>query len=154
MLNSEANAELLRQIGLDIRKWREGAYPPGKALFLLIWGIPTLVSVLLVENMSVQLTSALVSACSLIIAWRVTATAPKTWEEALDRLLSVYQPQNPTAWHIFQEAAQGKGEIELYDLQRWYESECATVGRTRNMPLHFLDNKANRSTDDKQNKAE
>jgi hypothetical protein len=88
-----------------------GAYSPGKALFLLLWGVPTLVSVLLVENMSVQLTSALVSACSLIIAWRVTATAPKTWEEALDRRLSVYQPQNLYAWHIFQGAAQGKGEL-------------------------------------------
>lgn len=139
-MNSEANAELLRQIGLDIRKWREGAYPPAKALFLLIWGVPTIVSVLLVENMSVQLTSALVSACSLIIAWRVTATAPKTWEEALDRLLSVYQPQNPYAWHIFQGAAQGKGGIELIDVQRWYESECATVSTAGKKPLRFLDN--------------
>ena len=104
--------------------------------------------------MSVQLTSALVSACSLIIAWRVTATAPKNREEALDRRLSVYKPQNLSAWHIFQGAAKGKGGIALNDVQRWYESECATVGRTRKMPLHFLDNNANRSTDDKQNKAE
>jgi hypothetical protein len=152
-LNSEANAELLRQIGLDIRKWREGSYPPGKALFLLVWGVPTLVSVLLVENMSVQLTSALVSACSLIIAWRVTATAQKPGGSPRQAAVCV-QATKSVRLAYFSGCRERKGGIALNDVQRWYESECATVGRTRKMPLHFLDNNANRSTDDKQNKAE
>jgi len=81
MLKNEANFKLLRQIGSDINQWQLGEYPPGMKLFLFIWGLPTAVSVLL---MTLQLTTVLVSAFFLMVAWRVTTAVPTTWEETLD----------------------------------------------------------------------
>lgn len=158
-MNTETNTKLLRQIGSDIHQWQAGGYPPGKQLFLCIWGLPTAVIFLLMEKITGHLevsffVTAVISTISLIIARQVTAAVPKTWEETLDKRLSEYQPNNMDAWSIFQGIAQQKGTIELIDVRQWYEHERASSGWPGKPPLHFLNNKANRSTNGKQNKTE
>ncbi|NCF08746.1 hypothetical protein [Kosakonia sp. MH5] len=144
-MKKDRNAEVLRQIRSDISQWRAGGFPPGKRLFLFVWGLPTFGGFWLVMNISAKptvsaLIFALISVVALIFARVVTAAAPKTWGETLDKRLSTYQPQNLVAWEYLQKTARKKMTLEVHDLERWYESEAITVCPRVKKPLRFLGN--------------
>ncbi|KDE33558.1 hypothetical protein AW40_27140 [Kosakonia radicincitans UMEnt01/12] len=144
-MKKDRNANVLRQIRSDINQWRAGGFPPGKRIFLFVWGLHAFGGFWLAMNSSVGPTvSALIftlsSVIGLIIARAVTATIPKTWSEALDKRLSSYQPKNQVAWNYLQKTAREKGKLEVHDLERWYESEAITVSPKVKKPLRFLNN--------------
>lgn len=142
-MKKDLNAKVLRQIRSDINQWNAGGFPPGKRLIYSIWGLPTVGGLFLVSAHPVSvsaLVAALVSVVALVFARVVTATTPKTWSEALDKRLSVYQPQNLVAWNYLQKTASKKGKLEVHDLERWYESEAITVSPEVKKPLRFLNN--------------
>lgn len=144
-MKKDRNTEVLRQIRSDISQWRAGGFPPGKRLFLFIWGLPTAGGFWLVMSSSAKptvsaLIFALISVVAQVFARVVTATAPKTWSEALDKRLSSYQPKNQVAWNYLQKTAREKGKLEVHDLERWYESEAITVFPKVKKPLRFLNN--------------
>ncbi|QEM94304.1 hypothetical protein FEI17_27105 (plasmid) [Kosakonia radicincitans] len=145
-MKKDRNAKVLRQIRSDINQWRAGGFPPGKRLFLFVWGLPTLGGFWLVMNSSAKpavsaLIFALISGVALIFATVVTAAAPKTWSETLDKRLSTYQPQNLVAWNYLQKTASKKGKLEVHDLERWYESEAITACPRVKKPLRFLNHR-------------
>ncbi|NUL39679.1 hypothetical protein [Kosakonia sacchari] len=142
-MKKDLNTKVLRQIRSDINQWNVGGFPPGKRLFYCVWGLPTVGGLLwaLAHPVLVSaLIASLISVVALVFARAVTATVPKTWSEALDKQLSVYQPQNLVAWNYLQETAREKGKLEVHDLVRWYESEAITVFPKVNKPLRFLNN--------------
>lgn len=153
-MKKDRNANVLRQIRSDINQWRMGGFPPGKRLFLFVWWLHAFGGFWLAMNSSVGPTvSALIftlsSVIGLIIARAVTAAAPKTWSEALDKRLSVYQPQNLVAWNYLQRTASKKGKLEVHDLERWYESEAITVFPQKKELLCFLNKRPETKEEDK-----
>lgn len=139
------NAKRLKQIRSDINQWQAGGWPPGKRLFYSVWVLPTIGGFVLVMNTpATPIVSALIftliSVVALFLARVATASVPKTWNETLDKRLSVYQPQNRVAWNYLQKTASRKGKLDVHDLENWYESEAITVFPLVKKPLRFLDN--------------
>ncbi|QOV66484.1 hypothetical protein [Kosakonia pseudosacchari] len=142
-MKKDLNTKVLRQIRRDINQWNAGGFPPGKRLFYCVWGLPTVGGLLwaLAHPVLVSaLIASLISVVALVFARVVSATTPKTWSEALDKRLSVYQPQNRVAWNYLQKTASRKGKLDVHDLENWYESEAITVFPLVKKPLRFLDN--------------